>query len=179
MSHTCVCVSIGDNWIITIKSYLSAGLIWFIIPVVMIIINDIMAYIFGFFFGKTPLIQLSPKKTWEGFIGGGIMTVLFGLALSYALCQYPYFVCPIEYSEEADRIVITDCTPSYLYIPQEYKINIVSMDESRESFSFPSLSSEDKSLTFFRVFSVSPVGKFWVNFQYSAICTSFTVAEHL
>jgi phosphatidate cytidylyltransferase len=24
------------------------------------------AYIFGFFFGRTPLIKLSPKKTWEG-----------------------------------------------------------------------------------------------------------------
>ena len=44
----------------------------------MIICNDIMAYMFGFFFGKTPLIKLSPKKTWEGFIGGAFSTVLFG-----------------------------------------------------------------------------------------------------
>jgi len=38
-----------------------------------------MAYMFGFFFGRTPLIKLSPKKTWEGFIGGGFATVVFGL----------------------------------------------------------------------------------------------------
>ena len=38
----------------------------------MVVINDVMAYMFGFFFGRTPLIQLSPKKTWEGFIGGGV-----------------------------------------------------------------------------------------------------------
>ena len=45
------------------------GLIWFIIPILMVVINDVMAYMFGFFFGKTPLIQLSPKKTWwEGEI---------------------------------------------------------------------------------------------------------------
>ena len=44
-----------------------------------------MAYIFGFFFGRTPLIQLSPKKTWEGFIGGGIATVIFGLMVSESL----------------------------------------------------------------------------------------------
>jgi phosphatidate cytidylyltransferase len=42
-----------------------------------------MAYMFGFFFGKTPLIKLSPKKTWEGFIGGALSTVLFGLAVSH------------------------------------------------------------------------------------------------
>lgn len=45
----------------------------------MIVCNDVMAYVFGFFFGKTPLIKLSPKKTWEGFIGGGISTVFIGL----------------------------------------------------------------------------------------------------
>jgi CDP-diglyceride synthetase len=28
------------------------------------------AYIFGFFFGRTPLIKLSPKKTWEGAFHG-------------------------------------------------------------------------------------------------------------
>jgi CDP-diglyceride synthetase len=34
-------------------------------PASLVICNDCMAYVFGFFFGKTPLIQLSPKKTWE------------------------------------------------------------------------------------------------------------------
>jgi len=40
------------------------GLIWFILPIMMVVVNDVMAYMFGFFFGRTPLIQLSPKKTW-------------------------------------------------------------------------------------------------------------------
>jgi len=52
------------------------GLIWFIMPIMMVVINDVMAYMFGFSFGKTPLIQLSPKKTWEGFIGGGVSVAL-------------------------------------------------------------------------------------------------------
>jgi phosphatidate cytidylyltransferase len=51
----------------------------------MIVCNDVMAYVFGFFFGRTPLIQLSPKKTWEGFIGGGFATVIFGLVVSEAI----------------------------------------------------------------------------------------------
>jgi CDP-diglyceride synthetase len=34
-------------------------------PASLVVCNDIMAYMFGFFFGRTPLIKLSPKKTWE------------------------------------------------------------------------------------------------------------------
>jgi CDP-diglyceride synthetase len=37
----------------------------FLLPSSMVVCNDIMAYLFGFFFGKTQLISLSPKKTWE------------------------------------------------------------------------------------------------------------------
>ena len=33
-------------------------------------INDTMAYIVGSLIGKTPLSPISPKKTWEGTIGG-------------------------------------------------------------------------------------------------------------
>lgn len=60
----------------------------------MIILNDIWAYVFGFFFGRTPLIQVSPKKTWEGFIGGGVATVICGIIVSYfyfnSLIHYNY-----------------------------------------------------------------------------------------
>lgn len=45
------------------------GLIWFFISSSSVIINDIFAYIFGIFFGRTRLIKLSPKKTVEGFLG--------------------------------------------------------------------------------------------------------------
>ncbi|KAK1892387.1 Phosphatidate cytidylyltransferase 2 [Dissostichus eleginoides] len=46
------------------------GRIWFIVSISCVICNDIMAYMFGFFFERTPLIKLSPKKAWEGFIAG-------------------------------------------------------------------------------------------------------------
>lgn len=38
-------------------------------------INDTMAYIVGSLIGKTPLSAISPKKTWEGTIGGIILAV--------------------------------------------------------------------------------------------------------
>jgi CDP-diglyceride synthetase len=57
----------------------------FFLPAVCVITNDIWAYITGFFFGRTPLIQLSPKKTWEGFIGGTIATFIFAVFVHHFL----------------------------------------------------------------------------------------------
>ncbi|WP_204268534.1 phosphatidate cytidylyltransferase, partial [Escherichia coli] len=39
-------------------------------------INDTMAYLVGSLIGKTPLSTISPKKTWEGTIGGVLLAVL-------------------------------------------------------------------------------------------------------
>lgn len=43
--------------------------------VLMIWMNDTMAYIVGSFIGKTPFSEISPKKTWEGTAGGVILTI--------------------------------------------------------------------------------------------------------
>lgn len=50
---------------------------WFI-PVFIIAcmwINDTMAYIVGSFIGRTPFSKISPKKTWEGTVGGIVLCV--------------------------------------------------------------------------------------------------------
>ena len=39
-------------------------------------VNDTMAYLVGSFIGKTPLTKISPKKTWEGTVGGIILCVI-------------------------------------------------------------------------------------------------------
>lgn len=39
-------------------------------------INDTMAYIVGSLIGKRPLSKISPKKTWEGTLGGIILATL-------------------------------------------------------------------------------------------------------
>jgi len=98
------------------------GMIWFIMPIMMVIINDCMAYMFGFFFGKTPLIKLSPKKTWEGFIGGGISTVFITLALSHFACQYSYLVCPIEFNDTVGKMTYSGCEHSWTFITQEFEL---------------------------------------------------------
>lgn len=51
-------------------------------------INDTMAYLVGSFIGKTPLTKISPKKTWEGTIGGALLCTvtiaLFGFFIPVA-----------------------------------------------------------------------------------------------
>lgn len=46
-------------------------------------INDTMAYIVGSFIGKTPFSSISPKKTWEGTIGGAILCVVVISLIAY------------------------------------------------------------------------------------------------
>lgn len=63
----------------------------YLIPLGLIIsiwINDTMAYIVGSLIGKTPFSSISPKKTWEGTIGGAILAVVVIGLLAYWL-NYP------------------------------------------------------------------------------------------
>ena len=46
-------------------------------------INDTMAYIVGSLIGKTPFSKISPKKTWEGTIGGAILCIVVIAAVAY------------------------------------------------------------------------------------------------
>ncbi len=48
-------------------------------------VNDTMAYLVGSLIGRTPLSAISPKKTWEGTIGGIIFAVLAMGAVGYFL----------------------------------------------------------------------------------------------
>ncbi|KAK9268353.1 hypothetical protein L1049_000102 [Liquidambar formosana] len=70
------------------------GIFWFLLPASLIVINDIAAYFFGFFFGRTPLIKLSPKKTWEGFIGASVTTMISAFVLANFLGRFQWLTCP-------------------------------------------------------------------------------------
>lgn len=61
------------------NAVLSGMSMGWLVPVILIAsiwINDTMAYIVGSFIGKTPFSSISPKKTWEGTIGGGILAII-------------------------------------------------------------------------------------------------------
>jgi phosphatidate cytidylyltransferase len=50
---------------------------------VMLWANDTGAYLSGYFFGRTKLFERhSPKKTWEGFIGGVLIAAIAGFIFS-------------------------------------------------------------------------------------------------
>jgi len=56
------------------------GLVW---------TNDTMAYFVGSQLGKRKLFErISPKKTWEGFIGGGLCTVLMAWGVSHYVPEF-------------------------------------------------------------------------------------------
>ena len=76
------------------------GFFWFTFPVLLVVINDIMAYVCGMTCGRKffnrPFLSLSPNKTWEGFIGGGICTVILGWFLAQLLSRFTWMTCPVE-----------------------------------------------------------------------------------
>ena len=54
--------------------------------------NDTFAYITGISFGRKRLFErISPKKSWEGFFGGLICTVLLSLLVAHWLKILPFY----------------------------------------------------------------------------------------
>lgn len=102
-----------------------AGLFWFLLPASLIICNDCWAYFCGYFFGrkftKRTFLRLSPNKTWEGFVGGLIFTVIFAYFVPILLNQ-EWLVCPVTNPE---LFVAAECTPSLVFQVTEYTVPLV------------------------------------------------------
>ncbi|SPO32190.1 related to CDS1 - CDP-diacylglycerol synthase [Ustilago trichophora] len=98
------------------------GLIWFWVPASLVICNDVFAYICGMTFGRTPLIDLSPKKTVEGFVGAFVVTEVFAYGWATFFQRYNYMICPaVSLGMNAFKEITCDVNPvfhwHYLSLP--------------------------------------------------------------
>lgn len=78
-------INLRAEGILRFGSLFSFDLGW-VFPAVLIAsiwINDTMAYIVGSLIGKTPFSSISPKKTWEGTLGGAILAVAVVTLMGY------------------------------------------------------------------------------------------------
>uniref|UniRef100_A0A0D9XIM3 Phosphatidate cytidylyltransferase n=1 Tax=Leersia perrieri TaxID=77586 RepID=A0A0D9XIM3_9ORYZ len=94
------------------------GIFWFLLPASLIAINDVAAYFFGFFFGKTPLIKLSPKKTWEGFLGASVTTMLSAFVLANFMGHFQWLTCPRKDLSTG----WLHCDPGPMFTPESYDL---------------------------------------------------------
>lgn len=67
---------------------------WWVLAFLILVVSvDTGAYVAGLNFGKHPMApRISPKKTWEGFIGAGIAAVIAGVLLAIFMLQVDWWV---------------------------------------------------------------------------------------
>jgi len=62
----------------------------------VVVASDVFAYATGLRFGKHPMApRISPKKTWEGFAGAAVATVVIGTVLAPLLLDRPIWFGPV------------------------------------------------------------------------------------
>ncbi len=74
----CLMIDLRMNWSNIMAGYDQGGH-GNTLPLAIILsiwVNDTMAYLVGSVIGRTPFSSISPKKTWEGTIGGAILSVV-------------------------------------------------------------------------------------------------------
>lgn len=78
-------VNMRDSFLLTNDDFtdLEIGKVYVCAVIFSIWINDTMAYIVGSLIGKTPFSKISPKKTWEGTIGGAMLCVVVIALIAY------------------------------------------------------------------------------------------------
>jgi len=76
---------------LSIPGYAGSGAALLFYLVLIAQLNDVMQYVWGKLFGRTPIApSVSPSKTWEGFVGGTLTTVGVGTALWWATPFTPW-----------------------------------------------------------------------------------------
>jgi phosphatidate cytidylyltransferase len=73
-------IDLRNHWI---ETDIDLNLVIPLLTIFSLWVSDTMAYIVGSLIGKTPLSSISPKKTWEGTIGGIFLAVIVMSAIAY------------------------------------------------------------------------------------------------
>ena len=99
------------------------GLIWYFVPSSIVATNDIMAYFTGVAVGRRfvdrPLLQLSPNKTFEGFLGAIVWTAGFAFLFSGHVASFTWMTCPATSLTLSlhGSTGATACTPHPVFAP--------------------------------------------------------------
>ena len=73
------------------------GLIWFMLPIHLIIINQIATKVSDELFGQTKLAnRKTSPQTLEGFVIGLIITLVLCFVLSEIMVRFDVFLCPVQ-----------------------------------------------------------------------------------
>jgi len=80
-----------EAWHFTVENTIRPSLLLLFV-IISTFLTDSGAYFVGVFFGKNKMNErISPKKTWEGFVGGIVISsiITFAIGFIFTLCNYP------------------------------------------------------------------------------------------
>jgi phosphatidate cytidylyltransferase len=112
-------------------SYVLKGLFWFWFPMACVVMNDVSAYFCGIAMGKKfikkQFFKLSPNKTWEGFLGAFILTLLFSFFFPAFLNSmsnewWSWLTCPAQGLYIKPFPPAITCDPHWVFVIKEYTI---------------------------------------------------------
>ena len=119
-THVTLLIVVTQSYLIIQNMF--EGLIWFVVPVSMIVTNDVMAYLFGFFFGKNPSDQTVAKERHGRDSSAAASPPSSSAVLHIPLSvQFPHLVCPIKYAEDMEETG-TDCEPHPIFRLTTYSL---------------------------------------------------------
>jgi phosphatidate cytidylyltransferase len=71
-----------SSYFLALRNLPQVGTAYTIAAIVLIALTDIFAMLVGVAIGRTPLSPISPRKTWEGAIGGFVASAAAGASLA-------------------------------------------------------------------------------------------------
>jgi|UniRef100_A0A7S4G6V5 phosphatidate cytidylyltransferase len=122
LTWTAVCLGLIVGQLKSVVNNILNGMFWFVFPMTLVIFNDTSAYFCGLALGrkifKFPFLPLSPNKTWEGFFGACVFTMLFAFFFPVFLVKFPALICPAS----TDATDFLKCEYHPIFLPATYDV---------------------------------------------------------